>query len=797
MRNKITTPVNGERNILIKYITQIMVGILFLFLSNRLLKEDFAVFLRWWFALLLLGITFLPLSQKIFSSFHDNGYLFSKTIGLALSGYLMWLFSSVKLMKFTSLSCVMVVALGVCFNLLLFARMKTNHKKLMFTSDKLEAMVKEELLFLALFLIWTYIRGFKPEAYGTEKFMDYGFMTAMMRAEYMPPRDLWFAGSTINYYYVGQYMATFMTKLSFVTVNTGYNLMLMTLAAFAFLLPYSLIFNVTKHYLGNQYTERKKIPAIAGLLSGAGVSLAGNMHFPLYYWVIPILRTLLGTDSEDGYWFPDSTRYIGYDPDTTDKTIHEFPGYSFVLGDLHAHVINIIFVLTVLGILFAWLMYRKKSMENILHEDSRDKPNLWKEIFNPYIILIGFFIGLFHTTNFWDFPIYYVVAGAVILFSNAVVYRVNTAPSVQVNRFMLLKAIWVTAAQGITIILTAKLTALPFTLNFVQISTEIRLAAAHTPLYQLIILWGLPVILVSGLLIELISKYKRNTREMGQSEAGMNKNKRFLQNGSIIRFLADLNISELFIVILGLCGIGLVIIPELIYVLDIYSGDYKRANTMFKLTYQAFIMFGICSGFIFVKFLKTPEFHWQRKFAVITLLLFLSSLWYSKVAVQAWYGNVLNPQNYKGLDEAAFLETVMPDDYLATNWLNDNIEGTPVILEANGDSYSDYERVSVITGLPTVLGWYVHEWLWRGGTDILDERAAEIQNIYTSTDTELVNAVIDKYQIEYIYVGKLELDKYTTINDALLKSLGEVVFMSPATESKPYETYIVHVEPKG
>ncbi len=139
----------------------------------------------------------------------------------------------------------------------------------------------------------------------------------------------------------------------------------------------------------------------------------------------------------------------------------------------------------------------------------------------------------------------------------------------------------------------------------------------------------------------------------------------------------------------------------------------------------------------------------------------------------------------------------MPDDYLAISWLNDNITGTPVILEANGDSYSDYERVSVATGLPTVLGWYVHEWLWRGSTELIDKRAADIQSIYTSSDTELVQSLIDKYQIEYIYVGKLERDKYTSVNDTLLKELGDVVFTSPVTEEKPYETYIVHVEPKG
>ena len=796
--DSVTAPKKGEYRFKIKYITQVMLTIFIFVFGKFLLKKDFHSFFQWWFVLLVLGMVFLPIAQKIFGSFHDNGYLFSKTLGLALTGYLMWFLSSLKLMKFNSLSCVIVVMLFLGINIGLFLKTGSDKKKAMFTSDKITAMITEELLFLALFLIWTYIRGFKPEAYGTEKFMDYGFMTIMMRGDYMPPKDLWFAGSTINYYYVGQYMAAFMTKLSFCTVNVGYNLMLMTLAAFAFVLPFSLIYNVTKNFLEDHNLKYKRAPVFAGLLSGAGVSLAGNMHFTLFYWIIPILRTLLGVKAEDSdYWFPDSTRYIGYNPDTKDKTIHEFPSYSFILGDLHAHVINIIFVLTVLGILFGWLLYRKKQADIISQEEEYDKPRLFHEIINPYTLLIGFFIGLFHTTNFWDFPIYYVVAGAIILFSNLVIYGTDNTFREE-NRYRIpLKPFWITALQGIAVIVIAKLTALPFTLNFDQIATEIQISYTHTPFYQLVILWGLPVTLVLGLFIELIQKYNYKLKETKVLESDGLKNNQYNNREPVIKFLTGLNISELFILTLGLCGMGLILIPELIYVKDIYSGDYKRANTMFKLTYQAFILFGTSAGFIFLKFIKDHKFRWQKKFIIFTLLLFLSSLWYSKVSIKAWYGNIFNTADYKGLDAAVYLKTQMPDDFKAINWMNENIKGTPVILEANGDSYSDYERVSVATGLPTVLGWYVHEWLWRGDTKVIDKRAADIQDIYTSTDQKLVESLIDKYRIEYIYVGKCEKDKYETVNDSLLKSLGEVVFISPVADDKPYETYIIHMEPKG
>jgi uncharacterized membrane protein len=161
--------------------------------------------------------------------------------------------------------------------------------------------------------------------------------------------------------------------------------------------------------------------------------------------------------------------------------------------------------------------------------------------------------------------------------------------------------------------------------------------------------------------------------------------------------------------------------------------------------------------------------------------------------VNSWYGNIFDRSGYKGLDATAFMETTMPDDDQAIGWLNENVNGIQVVLEANGDSYTDYQRVSVMTGLVSPLGWRSHEWLWKGDSSLLDARALDIETIYTSFDEEEVLALIDKYHISYIYVGKLEQEKYETINHELLKKLGNVVFSSPVTQDKSFETYIVQV----
>jgi YYY domain-containing protein len=680
------------------------------------------------------------------------------------------------MMKFTAFSCVSIAVISMLLNwVILFSQNKKKDNKpsgfsiISLKSMILDSMIGEELLFLALFLLFTYIRGFKPEAYGTEKFMDYGFMTSMMRSEYMPPQDFWFSGTSINYYYVGQYLAVFLTKLSFVRVNVGYNLMLMMGGALAFALPYSLVYNITSQFLRERERKVRLIPLISGILGGAGVCIAGNMHYPTYQWFEPWVRKFFGMEaSNEKYWFPDATRFIGYHPETTDKTIHEFPAYSFVLGDLHAHVINITFVLTVLAILFAWMCSRKAQSDKSLP--------IWKEVFHPAVILIAFFIGLFHTTNFWDFPIYFVVSGAVILFTNLAVYNFKR------------KALIITALHGIFVIAFSEIVSLLFTLRFNQISTNICLVEAQTPLNQLVILWGLPIFTVVSFLCFVVADHYR------ERKANLNVAER--KHTSIIQYLfKNLPTSDLFIITIGLCAVGLILLPEVVYVQDIYSGDYKRANTMFKPTYQAFIMFGICFGYILLRLLLFWKTKRQRNAAVTCLILFLCSLFYIQNAVNAWYGNIFNRKGYEGLDAAAFMETTMPDDALAINWLNENItEGMPVVLEANGDSYTDYERVSVMTGLPTILGWHTHEWLWKSDTTLLDERAADIEKIYTSTNKSEVLELLNEYDVSYLYVGKLELDKYKIVNHNLLKSLGEVVFSSPATSDKAYETYIVQIK---
>lgn len=765
-------------------------GFLSVFLFAKwLLKDDFMVFLQWNVALILLGVIFYPITGLIFHKFYDGGWLFSKTIGVACGGWLVWYLSS-TLFSFSRVTCIVCILIWLIINIFLFwtlthfSKKKSQKVPSLFSKEKVFHMLCSEFIFLTAFVLWTYLRGFKPEAYGTEKFMDYGFMTAMLRSKHMPPQDLWFAGETINYYYVGQFLASYLTKLCGTTANYGYNLMLTMLAAFGFSLPYSIASNVAKVWIEDNQKNKEThfhikeniLTVICGLVAGIGVSLAGNGHYPIYAKIKPWIQKLKG-EIIDSYWFPNATRYIGYNPETDDKTIHEFPSYSFVLGDLHAHVINIMFILTVLALLFAWLLYRKETMDKVRNQMATETKSLLTEAFHPAIIFIGFFIGLFQTTNFWDFPIYFVVSGAIILFSNAIIYQFSK------------KTILLTAIHAAVILGISTIVCLPFTLTFHNISAGIALTVTRTPIYQLAVLWGLPITCVIVYLVFIILTQKKEG--IYQKERKQKKNRLFC-------LIGNLSTPDLFILTIGCCAIGLIIMPEIIYVIDIYSGSYKRANTMFKLTYQAFIMFGISMSFIFLKLICFSKEKKRVILGLIGFLVWLTTVPYIYTSCKSWFGNIKDTSGYKGIDAAAFVKNESEDDAKAVDWLNKNIKGSPVLLEAPGDSYTYYERISVLTGLPTILGWKTHEWLWRsdetGDFPIsVSERQVDVETIYTSREKQEVQKLLEKYQVEYIYIGGCEREKYgVDLNELLLRSLGTVVFPE-GDESYFAGTYIIQV----
>ena len=743
-----------------KQIFKIIPALLLVALSAFLLQGDVWTFWTWYLLALVLGAAAMPLTGRLFRRFQDRGWMFSKVTAIAVSGFLTWFLVAVKIIKFTTMTCIVVTLVCAAVSLILYCReQKAGFECIPFAH--LDLVYAEELLFFAAFLLWTYFAGFHPAAYGTEKFMDYGFMEAMMRSKTLPATDLWYSQGKINYYYGGQYFAVFLTKLSGAKVELTYNLMRTFVAGLAFAMPFSLVHQMVTDRLGKTRSRWKKtLPSVTGILAGISVSIAGNMHYVVYGQIIPFIQKLKG-EEVSSYWFPDATRYIGFNPDVEDKTIHEFPCYSFVLGDLHAHVVDIMFVLLLLGLLYAWM---KKVRTTELSGESMSRREFWKkQLLMPQLLATGALLGMFHWTNYWDFVIYFVVTCGAALFMNIIGQKGKIR-----------WALGVTAAQAAEILILATVIILPFTLQFdtSNMVQGIALAQHHSLPHQLLVLWGLPGILTILFVVSLLIEKLRGAEQK-----------------SLYHLLTSIRLPDLFAVLMGLCAIGLVLIPELVYVRDIYENGNARANTMFKLTYQAYIMFGMTMIYAIFRLLIIGKNKILKVLAFIGLFFFVWTCGYFGNSVHSWFGEVWKPSQYKGLNATAFLETDFPEDVNGIRWLKENISDAPVVLEANGDSYSEYERVSAMTGLPTIMGWYVHEWLWRGNLSDLNAKIEEIQEIYTSTDETRVKELLEEYNVSYIFVGSCERNKYgADMNNDLLKSLGEVVF-----QDSEYPTYIVKI----
>ena len=699
-----------------------------------IMGEDMTPAIKWWAMMLVLGIAAWPLCARIFSSFTDKGYVFGKILGGLIPAWIMWFFGSLRLLKFGTAAVIVITLLSAAGLWLLGHFIFKKNTAELLKETPIEAVLIREAIFTAAFVFFCYVKCNNPDAYGTERMMDYGFMQSIFRTEYFPPEDFWFAGENLNYYYFGQYYCTFLTKLSLNTVDYGYNLSLAMCFALCLSFAFSLVYQLM---LGHSGDKRKA--AVAGTLAAMVLPGAASMHYILFNFLVPWAWDILAIPGEKpSYWYADSTRYIGYHPQTNDRTAHEYPAYSFLLGDLHAHVINIFVVLTILAILYAWIRDNEEEGKGSVFACELKKPRLW---------VLSFLTGICVMENFWDFPIYFVVSGAILLALNL---RRQIKP---------LRVVSSTMLQGVVVLLVSLIVSLPFQLSFKAMASGIAWAENHTPIYQLAILWALPLSLLTGFAIGVIKNCKGD---------------------SVRNWLRSFETSDIYVLLIGFCGAGLILIPEIIYIVDIYSGDFKRFNTMFKLSYQAFILLNLMMCYAVSRFVMKPDGAKQRKWGIIAGVLLIFCCGYFITALRMSAGNILEEENYKGLRADAYIEREDPMDSDAVYWARENIPSGSVVLEANGDSYTIYNRVSVITGLPTVLGWHTHEWLWHNDLTPVDERVELVRRMFVDADKELML----KYGVDYIFVGFCEYEKYGDwgLDVNSLMELGEVVYTGPIQE---------------
>lgn len=735
--------------------------------------------LWWYMALFFLGIVFFPLTKRILGGFiFDAGYAASKIIGILILTYTAFVLGLLKIFPFTQLSLIILLGVFLIINLALFFQKLLplpKNRNVEISTTQFLSMIITEILFVCAFYFWVLVRGQEPSLHGLEKFMDYGFMKSILRARYFPPLDMWLSadpqkpnGYFINYYYFGHLTGATLIRLTGVTASIGYNLILCSLFALGVTQVFSLVANIalsllrkvaadiseTKHYVTSVFF---------GLLGAFVINLGGNLH-TIYLFTtgyatdkpVPFWQVWGGFHPEK-YWYPNATRFIPY-------TIHEFPSYSYVVADLHGHVFDIPYVLLTIAFL-TLLVLKHFQTDPTPHTTKKTKlPQTSFFLYGATAFFLGFMTAIHYMTNAFDGLIYLLLSSCVF----TILYRVSKKTLIGIF------------IMGAGFVIFSK----PFTANFQLFASKIGVNCSppfltnmghfgpflfekgncqSSPLWMLFTLWGFFWV-SAGVLVTVLYLELRNL-----SDAEFEKRNTY-QLDSFMAFLF-------------LFGSFLIVIPEFFYAKDIYPMHF-RANTMFKLGYQAFILMGIAATYTLLR-VKVAYVHWMQKIPLQLMylaVLFLVAI-YPFYSIPSYYGHLTKPVE---LDGTAWLLASYPENVELLKYMNTAIKGQPVVLEAQGDSYTDFNHLSSYTGLPTVAGWWVHEWLWRGSSDVVGKRIGDIVAMYESQDIEQTKQLLKKYHVKYVVVSTLEKQKYTKLQENKFATIGKLVFKSTNGNAKLY-----------
>jgi uncharacterized membrane protein len=208
----------------------------------------------------------------------------------------------------------------------------------------------------------------------------------------------------------------------------------------------------------------------------------------------------------------------------------------------------------------------------------------------------------------------------------------------------------------------------------------------------------------------------------------------------------------------------------------VLRGDIGRMNTVFKFYLQAWTLFAISAaaalGWLLDAIMRWSA-GWRRVWAVILTLLVFGAALYPSLAGAAKIKDRMAPEAPHSLDGMAYMPYAtyneefgpmeLDQDYHAIRWLQENLVGSPVIVEANRRAlYRWGSRYSIYTGLPGVVGWEWHQQQQRGvfNSALVSQRIAEVDNFYETTDWNQAMDFINKYDVRYIILGQQERGQY-------------------------------------
>jgi uncharacterized membrane protein len=230
----------------------------------------------------------------------------------------------------------------------------------------------------------------------------------------------------------------------------------------------------------------------------------------------------------------------------------------------------------------------------------------------------------------------------------------------------------------------------------------------------------------------------------------------------------------LMVLAMLLTGALLLIGPEWVYLRDNFGW---RMNTIFKFYFQTWSLWSLAAGFGIWHIAQAARRLTRWVAAGLLTLAALGGLVYTGTSLYSKTNGMVSASN---LDGMSWFAAQYPDDWAGIQWLQRNVTDPSVEAEAVGGAYNIEEsRIAMATGMPTVMGWTNHEGQWRGSSyGLVAERPQQIQTLYQVRDWDTAQAVLDRYQIEYVIIGNEEHTKYNPLYQPKFDQNMDVVFKS-------------------
>ncbi|HLD94577.1 MAG TPA: DUF2298 domain-containing protein [Anaerolineales bacterium] len=800
----------------------------------------------WYLLLAAIGWLSFPIAYRYLGALPNRGVAFVRPLGLLLWAFIFWLLSSYGFLRNDTGGLLTAILLLAALSWLCW-RQTPQEEMRRWMRENRSTIIAVEVVFLLALLFMTYVRAAQPGIYHTEQPMELAFISAIMRSPTMPPQDPWLSGYSISYYYFGYVMVALLAKLVGVISSVAFNLGFISIFAMAAAGAYGLAHNLLTLYLPKARRAMLWLAALAPIF----VLILGNMEGLLEilharhvfwstdangaqtskFWAWMDIKELVNPPIEPPKWTPRlygtgswwwwrASRVIN---DRTfsggeQELIDEFPAFSFVLGDLHPHVLSMPFVMLAMGLALNAYLCGAKKRGPPLFFGLRIRPD--------ELLFAAVLLGALGFLNIWDFPIY------VGLF--ALAYSVREA---QISGWTW-KSLQDFLELGLLLSLTGFLLYLPFYLGFTSqaggilpnllnptrgVQLWVMFATPLTPitLYLLVLrkrdgnwvrllrislfglvlvaaLWGFSLLLtgiyalwLSGSGLGQVILAGLGAPDLG-SLLNESLRRRFsavggwitmtLLLGLILGLLfasrqkrdqekagAQVHQAQTFVLILVFVGLMLVIAPEFVYLRDQFG---TRMNTVFKFYFQAWQMWSVAATVAVVIL-----FYELRRIGRVLFVALLTLLLGTGLIYPLFAFSDVTRHTTLSLDGASYLSANAVE---AIQWLRQAPLGP--LVEAVGGSYdANFARYSAHSGQPALMGWPGHEGQWRGGNyDVA--RIDQIQTLYTTSDWFVAHSIIVAYDVKYIVVGEWERYKYNTdqmtLNEAKFEENLTVAFQN-------------------